>query len=149
MKKVIAGALYNTDTAKEIGSWEPNGYDHNNFSYFCERLYRTKSGKYYIHGAGHAQSPYGVWRGNSGGWGEDIRPMSFVDAREWAEEHLDGDEYAAEFGEPEEASEGKVLLTLSVLPEVKAKLERIKAQTGKSMSVLVSNAIAKGDGNFF
>ena len=88
MKKVINGALYNTETARFIGAWEPNGYDHNNFSYFCESLYRTKSGKYFIHGEGHAMSPYGVWHENSGGWGEEIRPMSPAAAREWAEKHL-------------------------------------------------------------
>lgn len=140
MKKVINGALYNTETARFIGAWEPNGYDHSNFSYFCESLYRTKSGKYFIHGEGHAMSPYGVWHENSGGWGEEIRPMSPAAAREWAEKHLDADTYAAEFGEPEEAADGREILNVSIPAEIKRKLDRLKSETGKTLSQLITEA---------
>ena len=38
MKRIIHGALYNTETAKLIGSWEPNGYDQSNFDYFAKHF---------------------------------------------------------------------------------------------------------------
>ena len=66
MKKVIDGALYNTDTAQMMGDWD-NGLYANDFGFCRERLYRTKSGKYFLHGEGGANSRYGEWHGNSGG----------------------------------------------------------------------------------
>mgnify|MGYP000277156646 CR=1 FL=1 len=137
MRKIINKAVYNTATSKFIGSWEPNGYDRSNFSYFAETLYRTKSGKYFVHGEGHANSRYGVWHGNTGGWGEAIRPMSPGEAAEWAEEHLTADEYAAEFGEPEEAGDSREALNTSVSAETKRKLEKLRSETGKSVSQLI------------
>jgi hypothetical protein len=142
MKKVINGALYNTETAKFIGGWEPNGHDTRNFEYFCESLYRTKAGKYFIHGEGHGNSRYGVWHGNSGGWGEQIRPMTPQEAREWAEEHLDADEYTAEFGEPEEAADGREALNLPGPAAGQAKREAMQRETGKSKSQIVAEAFS-------
>ena len=46
MKKVIKGAVCDTDTAEEIGEARCQG--------FIDCLYRTKSGKYFIHGVGDA-----------------------------------------------------------------------------------------------
>jgi hypothetical protein len=137
MKKVINGSLYNTETAQCLGYVEPAGSNQRDFNYYCETLYRTKSGKYFLHGEGHGNSRYGEWHGNSGGWGEQIRPYTPDEAREWAEENLTADEYAKAFGEPEEASDAKVPLNISVSPEVKAILQRLKEQTGKSISQLI------------
>jgi hypothetical protein len=136
MKKVINGSLYNTDTAECIGTWD-NGETPREFTYFSETLYRTKSGKYFIHGEGHANSCYGVWHGNSGGWGEQIRPYSPEEAREWAEDHLTAEEYASAFGEPEEASDNKVPLNISVSAEFKNFLIKLKEETGKSISEII------------
>lgn len=55
MRKIINGARYDTDTAKKLGHWE-SGEDCREFSYYEESLYRTKAGKYFIHGAGNAAS---------------------------------------------------------------------------------------------
>jgi hypothetical protein len=137
MKKVINGSLYNTETAQCLGYVEPAGSNQRDFNYYCETFYRTKSGKYFLHGEGHGNSRYGEWHGNSGGWGEKIMPLTVDEAKEWAEENLTGEEYIKIFGEPEEASENKVPLNLSVSPELKAKLQRIKEQTGKSISQLI------------
>jgi hypothetical protein len=137
MKKIIEGALYNTETAREIGHAEPAGYDTRDFSYYCETLYKTKAGKYFLHGEGGGNSKYGEWHGNSGGPGEEIRPYTPADASEWAEENLDADDYAAEFGEPEEAAEGREALNISVPRELKIKLERMRSETGKSISQII------------
>ena len=101
MKKIINGVLCNTETAKFIGSWE---YSMPNDLYYCyEALYRTKSGKYFIYGEGGPASKYSRMTGqNSWSSGEAIELLSLEEAREWAEEYLDGDEYIAAFGEPEE-----------------------------------------------
>ncbi len=142
MKKVIDGALYNTASAKMIGNWD-NGLYPNDFAYCEETLYRTKSGKYFLHGEGGGNSKYGEWHGNSGGPGEQIRPYTPQEAREWAEEHLDADEYSAEFGEPEEAGDDRVPLNLTVPASTKARLEVMRSETGKSISQIVADLLAE------
>jgi len=143
MKKVIDGALYNTDTAQELGYVEPAGYNSSDFNYFKETLYRTKSGKYFLHGEGHGNSRYGEWHGNTGGWGEQIRPYTPEEARKWAEENLEADEYAQIFGEPEEASDTKTPLNISVSAELKAKLIKMREDTGKSISQIIEDKFAE------
>ena len=137
MKKVIEGKLYNTETAQELGYVEPAGYNSSDFNYFRETLYRTKSGKYFLHGEGHGNSRYGEWHGNTGGWGEKIRPYTQEDAREWAEKNLTADEYAKAFETPEEASDTKAILNISVSAELKSRLIRMREETGKSISQLI------------
>ena len=101
MKKVIDGALYDTSTAKLLG--EDSYSNPGDFQHWVETLYRTKSGKYFLHGKGGAMTTYAVcvsqneWSG-----GEKIIPLDLDSAQKWAEEHLDGDEYIRAFGEPEE-----------------------------------------------
>ena len=67
--------------------------------------------------------------------------MSPQGARAWAEEHLDADKYAEIFGEPEEASDERVALNLTISATTKAKLEKMREDTGKSMSQIVEDMI--------
>ena len=137
MKKIINGALYNTETAQEIGCIEPAGYNTNNFNYFCETLYRTKSGKYFLHGEGHGNSKYGEWNGNTGGWGEQIFPLSPDMARQWAKTNLTDSEYIEAFVGTETNSDIKIPLNISVTPRFKHHLNLIKERTGKSISQII------------
>ena len=57
MKKVINGALYDTSTAKLLG--EDSYSNPGDFQHWVETLYRTKSGKYFLHGKGGAMTKYG------------------------------------------------------------------------------------------
>lgn len=142
MKKIIDGALYNTETAKKIGTWS-NGLSYSNFSHCVESLYLTKSGKYFIHGQGGPNSKYSKSAGNNL-WtgGEHIVPMSPQAARDWTEEKLEADEYIALFGEPEEAADGRETLNLTVPAGVKRKLEKMREDTGKSISQIITEAFA-------
>ena len=143
MKKIIDGALYNTETARRIGRWS-NSYNSNDFQWCEEELYKTKSGKSFLYGEGGPMSKYAVSSGNNS-WsgGSHIEPMSPEAARAWAEEHLDADDYAAEFGEPDEASDGRVTINLTIPTSVKAKLEALRSETGKSMSAIISELVEK------
>lgn len=143
MKKVIGGSLYNTDTAQELGHVEPAGYDSGDFNYFCESLYRTKSGKYFLHGEGHGNSRYGAWTGNTGGWGEEIRPYTPEEARKWAEENLATDVYEEAFGEVVEASDIKAVLNISVSSEFKAMLVKMREESGKSISQIIEDKFSE------
>ena len=136
MKKVINGALYDTETAKLLGK---NSYSNpRDFRYWVETLYRTKSGKFFLHGAGGALTKYAVSVGqNEWSGGEKIIPLDLDSAQKWAEEHLDGDDYLAAFGAPEERT------TIMISAATKARLSDIKAKTGKPFGEIVAEAVAK------
>lgn len=142
MKKVIDGSLYNTETAKMVGEYEP-GYARNDFHFYTETLYVTKAGKFFLHGEGNAASPYNrqvalnEWTG-----GEKIIPAIPEEARKWAEENLTAQEYADYFGEPEEASEEKIVATISILKDTKRKLEAIRQETGQTISGIIDELVA-------
>jgi len=146
MKKILTfqgkKRVYDTDTAKVIGYIEPAGYDRNNFSYWRETLQITKSGAYFIHGEGHGNSPYGEWHGNTGGWGENIKPITLAEAQEWAAENLSGEKYLESFGPPED-EDGTVDLRLSVSPGFRHKMEIMRSETGKSIGQLIEEKFAE------
>jgi len=137
MKKVINNKVYDTEAAKLLGS-SNNGHRPNDFDYYEESLYRTKSGNYFLHGEGGANSRYGVWHGNSGGPGEKIMPMSYSEATEWAQKNLDGDSYIRLFGNPGDG-EAKVTVTLSAA--AKNRLDRMVAESGENLSATVERLI--------
>lgn len=134
MKKVISGVLCDTDTAKMLGEYE---HDYkSSFHWYTERLYRTKSGRYFIHGEGHAASPYArKVAQNEWAPGEAIKLLPPEAARQWAEDHLDAAEYIAAFGVPEEMS------SVLIAEETMAKLGALKRKTGKDIDRLIAEAI--------
>ena len=101
MNKIINGKKYSTDTAKCVACWE-NGYGHGDFQYAEEQLYRKKTGEFFLYGEGGPMSGYAESYGNETYGSEKIIPLSDDEAREWAEDHLDGDEYEEIFGPVEE-----------------------------------------------
>ena len=102
MKKIIAGKKYDTETAKALGEYW-NGFGFNDFAYVSETLYLKRTGEFFLHGVGGASSKYSQRIGNNSYCsGERIIPLSEAEAREWAEEHLECDEYEKIFGEVEE-----------------------------------------------
>lgn len=141
MKKIINGAKYDTKTAKQLGYWS-YGYA-NDFSYIQEALYRTKSGKYFLHGYGGPMTKYKEYSSdNSWGWGEQIIPMSRAEAQEWAEERLDGEEYEEIFGEVAD-DDGKEQLKIVLSESAKAKVWRLAEDQGVSASQLIEDLIQK------
>lgn len=102
MKKIVAGKKYDTETAKALGEYW-NGLSFTDFGYVKETLYLKKTGEFFLHGEGGALSKYSRNVGNgSYSSGERIIPLSKTEAREWAEEHIECDEYERIFGEMEE-----------------------------------------------
>ena len=138
MKKVINGVLCNTETAKYIGNHRYSSSS--DFHYCYEELYRTKSGKFFLWGEGGPASKYSRMTGpNSWSSGEAIELLSLEDAREWAEEYLDGDEYIAAFGEPEEMS------SVLIAEKTMIKLDALKRKTGKDIDQLITEAVDQYD----
>ena len=137
MKKIIQGVLCDTSTAKYLGSASYLG--DRDFAHWNEALYRTKSGKYFLYGEGGPSSRYAVTIGqNEWSGGEKIQLLSRETAMKWAEEYLDGDEYIAAFGNPEETEKAmSVILPL----KTRERLEVLKRETGMTFSEIIARAV--------
>lgn len=101
MKKIINKKMYSTESAECVGS---DSYSNQrDFHHWTEELYLKSNGEFFLYGEGGPLSKYQKQVGmNEWSGGEDIIPMTIEDARDWAEEHLDADDYVKVFGEPEE-----------------------------------------------
>lgn len=142
MIKIISGSKYDTSTAKYLGEYSySNSRD---FNYIIERLYRTKAGKYFLHGEGGPMSRYAESSGqNSWSGGEKILPMSREAAMEWAEKNLTGEEYEAIFGEVDEGGE-KEQLNILIPADLKSKLWALAEAQKKTISEAAEEIIRKG-----
>lgn len=139
MKKVVQGVLCDTDTANRLGEYQY--LSRRDFHYFREELYRTKSGKFFLYGEGGPASPYAKKIGQSEWTGsEKIQLLPPEAARQWAEEHLDGDEYISAFGEPEDDD---TQYTVSIDAVTKNRLDKLKMTTGKTLKQLIAIAVLK------
>lgn len=142
MKKVIKNKVYDTNKAQRLGEYAPNPY-RSDFSYFCETLYRKKTGEFFLYGEGNAASKYARSCGqNERCGGEKIIPLTYEAAQQWAEEHLDGDSYIEIFGELEEDGSIEVL-SISMPASAAAKIRQLAGQEGKTLSAfLVEKALS-------
>ena len=142
MKRIIDGRKYDTETAYMVGQWE-NMYDVSNFHYFSESLYKKRTGEYFLYGEGGAMSKYAETIGqNEWQGGEAIMPLTYDNARKWAEEHLGVDVYESEFGEVSEDDDTTIAVTVRVPQSTKDAIDKLVSRTGKTRGEIVSAAIA-------
>lgn len=139
MKKIINGRKYDTDTAQLVAEWS-EGYS-SDFSHVEEELYRKRTGEYFLYGYGGPMSRY-ARRASDGNFtgGEEIMPLSYDTAREWAERHMDVDSYESEFGEVDESDE-IVAVTVRISAAARTKLQRESSRTGESQADIVDRLI--------
>lgn len=144
MKKIINGKAYDTDTATRLGTWWSSS-DVRDFSHVEETLYRKRTGEHFLHGYGGPMSKYARAEGqNSWSGGDRIMPMSYDEARAWAEEHLDADEYEAAFGEVTE-DESEYDLHVKLPMSVADKLRRIASQQGATLRDVLVELIQRAE----
>ena len=142
MKKIINGKKYDTETAKEVGRWY-NDQNYNDFNSFSEKLYRKRTGEFFLFGEGNANTKYAENIGNnSWGSGEEIIPLSFEKAMSWAEKNLSSEEYEESFGEIKE-DESKRVVGISLTVAAHEKIKRMASETGISISELLENFITE------
>ena len=115
MKFIKHGIMYNTETAECLGSWSMYP---NSSNYRKEALYRKTNGEYFLHCEGGPKSIYGEVYGDRGTDGEVIIPYTYREACEWAEHHLDPDDYEAIFGEVSEDGYSDEVAILEALATV-------------------------------
>lgn len=96
MKKVIDGKRYDTATAALIAEYEHS--DRSDFAWFDEALYRTKKGRFFLAGEGHANSRWAENYGTTRGPGQGIIALSAEEALAWCERYnVDADTIANYF----------------------------------------------------
>lgn len=139
MKKIIKNKVYDTDTAKLLAEYDSG--NRGDFHWYCEELYQKKTGEFFIYGEGNAASPYSK-RCPTGGFdpGWAIKPMSYDEAREWAEKKLDADEYISIFGEPQE-DDSRQSVNISLSAQKAAQLKQAAAKAGMTVSAYVESLI--------
>lgn len=147
MRKIINGRTYNTATSKEIGSGG-NGLSRRDFASYSESLYRNTKGAYFLHGEGGPMSKYAVSTGqNEWSGSEQITPLTVAEAQEWAEKHLNADDYEAEFGPQEEAAPSDLAtrerVTLVIDTGTITRLREYSTKTGIPMSRMADAALEK------
>lgn len=101
MKQTINGKRYNTDTAKCIGSYE--AYKDRKDLWRLERLYQKVTGEFFLYGEGGKLTRYSEFKQTPNGkirrGIKKLIPLSFHQAKAWAEQHLSDKDYHALFDE--------------------------------------------------
>ena len=84
MRKVIEGKIYNTETDKQIAGGYYSNYGE--FQYWCEELYRTDQGNWFLYGEGGEKFSYArTVEQNASNGGNDITPLTQEQALAWLE----------------------------------------------------------------
>ena len=144
MKAVKSGRVYDTEKATLVGEWS-TPVAANDFHYMHEALYRKRAGEYFIHGEGHAMTKYASHEYGGWTWGEEIVPVSMGEAREWAEKHLEADDYLAEF-EPEPEDDAMTQISFNVRRATRDAIERECRTRGITRGQVVDLAVAAAFG---
>lgn len=139
MKLIRNGKKYDTDTARKLGTWS-NFLSRRDIGWCEESLYRKKTGEYFLHGEGGPASRYAERFQNSRISGEAIIPLTYEQARSWAEEHLDADEYEDIFGEVAE-DDSRTTLSLSVSAAAAETARRAAAAAGLTLSAYIESLV--------
>ena len=142
MKRIIDGRKYDTETAELVGSTD-NGLFPHDFGYICHELYRKRTGEYFLHSEGGAMTRYAERDGDGWRGGSVIEPMTYEQARAWAEGHMDVDEYESEFGEVPESDGEDVVLSVRVSPATRERLRRMAAESGRSQGAVLDELMAR------
>lgn len=141
MKKIINGKLYNTDTAKELATYESGAVSDN--SHYIEMLYRKRTGEYFLYGEGGPASRYAeqAYGDNAFTSGEGIVPLTLNGAEKWAEKNLEADEYESIFGAVGEGSQKDIHIQID--GKLGQKLEAKVAESGLSQKDIITQALEK------
>lgn len=138
MKKIIGGKSYSTETAREVASCS-HGDGPRDFRYYSETLYCKRTGEYFLSGEGGPMTKYRRTTGqNSWSGGEGIIPLTYEEAKDWAEREMDADDYEAEFG-PAPESDERVVLSVSLDAATADRIRKAAAAAGMSVSAFIAS----------
>ena len=141
MKRIINNKVYDTHTARSLGhiTYAPE----DRLNGWAEELFVKRTGEYFLHCEGGPESKYGRKTGeNSWSGAETIQPLTYAEARDWAEKNLDPDEYIAHFN-PVYEDEGRTSLSISVSGEAAAAARKAAALAGCTLSTYIEQLILR------
>ena len=140
MKKIIRNKVYDTGTATLFAEYS-SGHSETDSKHYTEALYQKKTGEYFIYGEGGSASRYSQ-ACPTGGWqgGEKIVPLSYEQARQWAEEYLSTQQYEKLFGEVAE-DEDRVTMSISLSASEAAHIRQAAAKAGMSISAYIVSKV--------
>ena len=143
MKRIIDGRKYDTETATEVHEWSDKAPS--DFGYIEETLFRKRTGEYFLYGYGGPMTRYAEREAYGSGYtyGSTIIPMTYDEARAWAEGHMDVDGYESEFGEVPESDGEDVVLSVRVNPATRERLRRMAAESGRSQGAVLDELMAR------
>lgn len=101
MKKIINGKKYDTETARLICESD-NGRTPSDFYYYRSKLYRKKTGEFFLYEEGGAASSLAEMHNGYTCGGCGIKPYSDYEAMEYVEKNGSVEAYEDLFGEVEE-----------------------------------------------
>lgn len=141
MNKVIKGKSYDTDKAQLIADAD-NGCLVGDLDYYCETLYRKRTGEYFLFVEGGPRSIMSKSCGDNSWVGSsEIRPLSYDAAEAWGEKNMDGDAYQECFGEVEDDEGSTVRITFSLPASIKDRLEREASKRGTTITNIITEAL--------
>lgn len=139
MKKIINGKVYDTEKAALIAR-----ADHDNikdaYGMPCRQaMFRKKTGEFFVHlEQGTSLTLHNIL-GCDYRQGRGIYPLTYGQAKMWAESEMSADAWENLFGDPEDDSD--ILLGIRVSASAAAKLKRIASEAGKSQNRIVEDLI--------
>lgn len=101
MKKIINGKKYDTDTATLLCEWD-NGLPSSDFKAMRRKLFRKKTGEFFLYNWGGAATCYAQCCGQWSSEGDEIVPCDEYTAREFMEKYGSVEAYESVFGLVEE-----------------------------------------------
>lgn len=144
MRKIINHKSYDTDTAKRIGCTAH--HLSNNLYCWGEDLYQKRTGEFFLHCWGGAGSKYHtVYSSTEWGWGEQIQPLSYDDANDWAEKNLDADEYESCFGVAPEGATDKVRVNMWLSAACDKAIRQAAAKAGLTISAYIEQQLGNAE----
>lgn len=123
-----------------MGSREFGAPDDSDYS--LESQYRKKTDEFFLLGKGGAQSRYLRSLGQNN-WigGEEIIPLNWNAAEEWASNNLDTDKYKEIFGPVSRAAESSVQVSARISAAAKQILDRKVSCTGRTINEIIQDLI--------
>ena len=92
MKKIIAGKLFDTNTATKKAEWD-NDCLYGDAHFISETLYQQVNGTYFLHRLAGALTKYAERYGNNRSDSSNIIPLSDLEAEAWIAEKKASDCY--------------------------------------------------------
>lgn len=140
MKQIIKNKVYDTSTAREMGTYK-NLEASGTSEYYEETLYRKKTGEYFIYAYGGPESKYRKITGYSNWTSQGlIMPLTYDEAQKWAKIALTEEQYEGIFGITDEGTETEAL-TVRLPKALVIQLKRRTDKTGQMIKEAVAEAL--------